>query len=334
MKKRIAIWDNLKFLLIILVVFGHYAQHVKHNSAVLQGLCVSTYLFHMPLFIFVTGMFSKRTVNEKNVKKVLPYLTCFLATTLILFITKAFLKWNLTFEIFGTGAMPWYLMSMFFMFLITMVVKDYKPQYVMTLSLIIGVLVGFCKTDNPDLFTWMRTFIFYPFFYLGYTLDADWVEKVTNKIYLKISAIIFFIVINVLAFSLPKEAGMLSKLFTARHTYNELGKFADDGWIYRILVYALSFAAIFLLISLIPRKRIKGFTVYGERTLGIYMFHYVIIYILVYSAKLPELLEKALPFGWDILFIPIAIITAYLCGNRVFDFISRKLFSSDWKLKG
>ena len=334
MKKRIAIWDNLKFLLIILVVFGHYAQHVKHNSAVLQGLCLSTYLFHMPLFIFVTGMFSKRTVNEKNVKKVLPYLTCFLATTLILFITKAFLKWNLTFEIFGTGAMPWYLMSMFFMFLITMVVKDYKPQYVMTLSLIIGVLVGFCKTDNPDFLTWMRTFIFYPFFYLGYTLDADWVEKVTNKIYLKISAIIFFIVINVLAFSFPKEAGKLSKLFTARHTYNELGKFADDGWIYRILVYALSFAAIFLLISLIPRKRIKGFTVYGERTLGIYMFHYVIIYILVYSAKLPELLEKALPFGWDILFIPIAIITAYLCGNRVFDFISRKLFSSDWKLKG
>ena len=334
MKKRIAIWDNLKFLLIILVVFGHYAQHVKYNSAVLQGLCVSTYLFHMPLFIFVTGMFSKRTVNEKNVKKVLPYLTCFLATTLILFITKAFLKWNLTFEIFGTGAMPWYLMSMFFMFLITMVVKDYKPQYVMTLSLIVGVLVGFCKTDNPDFLTWMRTFIFYPFFYLGYTLDADWVEKVTNKIYLKIIAIIFFIVINVLAFSLPKESGMLSKLFTARHTYNELEKFADDGWIYRILVYALSFAAIFLLISLIPRKRIKGFTVYGERTLGIYMFHYVIIYILVYSAKLPELLEKALPFGWDILFIPIAIITAYLCGNRVFDFISRKLFSSDWKLKG
>ena len=180
----------------------------------------------------------------------------------------------------------------------------------------------------------MRTFIFYPFFYLGYTLDADWVEKVTNKIYLKISAIIFFIVINVLAFSFPKEAGKLSKLFTARHTYNELGKFADDGWIYRILVYALSFAAIFLLISLIPRKRIKGFTIYGERTLGIYMFHYVIIYILLYSAKLPELLEKALPFGWDILFIPIAIITAYLCGNRVFDFISRKLFSSDWKLKG
>lgn len=334
MKKRIAIWDNLKFLLIILVVFGHYAQHVKHNSAVLQGLCVSTYLFHMPLFIFVTGMFSKRTVNEKNVKKVLPYLTCFLATTWILYITKLFLKWNPSFELFSPIALPWYLMSMFFMFLITMLIKDCKPQYVMTLSLIIGVLVGFCKTDNPDLFTWMRTFIFYPFFYLGYTLDADWVEKVTNKLYLKISAVIFFIVINVLAFSFPKEAGKLSNLFTARHTYDELGEFADVGWLYRILVYALSFAAIFLLISLIPRKRIKGFTVYGERTLGIYMFHYVIIYILVYSAKLPELLEKALPFGWDILFIPIAIITAYLCGNRVFDFISRKLFSSNWKLKG
>ena len=334
MKKRISLWDNLKFLLIILVVFGHYALQIMHNSAILNGLYISTYLFHMPLFIFVTGMFSKRTVNEKNVKKVLPYLTCFLVTTWILYITKLFLKWNPSFELFSPIALPWYLMSMFFMFLITMVIKDCKPQYVMTLSLIIGVLVGFCKTDNPDLFTWMRTFIFYPFFYLGYTLDADWVEKVTNKLYLKISAIIFFIVINVLAFSFPKETGKLSHLFTARHTYDELGKFANDGWLYRILVYALSFAAIFLLISLIPRKRIKGFTVYGERTLGIYMFHYVIIYILVYTAKLPELLEKALPFGWDVLFIPISILTAYLCANKVFDLISRKLFSSDWKLKG
>lgn len=334
MKKRIAIWDNLKFLLIILVVFGHYALQIMHNSAILNGLYISTYLFHMPLFIFVTGMFSKRTVNEKNVKKVLPYLTCFFVTTWILYITKLFLKWNPSFELFSPIALPWYLMSMFFMFLITMVIKDCKPQYVMTLSLIIGVLVGFCKTDNPDLFTWMRTLIFYPFFYLGYTLDADWVEKVTNKLYLKISAVIFFIVINVLAFSFPKEAGKLSNLFTARHTYDELGKFANDGWLYRILVYALSFAAIFLLISLIPRKRIKGFTVYGERTLGIYMFHYVIIYILVYTAKLPELLEKGLPFGWDVLFIPISILTAYLCANKVFDFISRKLFSSDWKLKG
>lgn len=167
MKKRIALWDNLKFLLIIFVVIGHYTQQFRADNEILQRIYVFIYSFHMPAFIFVTGLFSKRAVNEKDIKKTLPYLTCFFATTLILFITKALLGWAPVFELFSPSGISWYLMSMFFMFLITMLIKDYKPQYIFVLSLIIGVMCGFCKTNNPDFFTWMRTLTFYPFFLFG-----------------------------------------------------------------------------------------------------------------------------------------------------------------------
>ena len=182
MKKRIALWDNLKFLLIIFVVIGHYTQQFRADNEILQRIYVFIYSFHMPIFIFVTGLFSKKAVDEKNIKKALPYLTCFFATTLILFITKALLGWAPVFELFSPSGISWYLMSMFFMFLITMLIKDYKPQYIFVLSLIIGVMCGFCKTSNPDFFTWMRTLTFYPFFCLGYISDREKIEKATNKI--------------------------------------------------------------------------------------------------------------------------------------------------------
>lgn len=334
MKKRIALWDNLKFLLIIFVIIGHYTQQFRVDNETLQRIYVFIYSFHMPAFIFVTGLFSKRAVNEKDIKKILPYLTCFFATTLILFITKALLGWAPVFELFSPSGISWYLMSMFFMFLITMLIKDYKPQYIFVLSLIIGVMCGFCKANNPDFFTWMRTLTFYPFFCLGYISDREKIEKATNKISIKITAVIFFVAIYLLIYFYPKQANKISRLNTARHTYSELGRFAPYGWELRLLTYAISFAAIFLLISLIPRKKIKGFTSLGERTLGIYMFHYVIVYIAVYVLKIQSIFKSVFPNSWAYLIIPVAILTAYFCGNPLFNQVSQKLFSRKEKLKG
>ena len=334
MKKRIALWDNLKFLLIIFVVIGHYTQQFRADNEILQRIYVFIYSFHMPAFIFVTGLFSKRAVNEKDIKKILPYLTCFFATTLILFITKALLGWAPVFEFFSPSGISWYLMSIFFMFLITMLIKDYKPQYIFVLSLIIGVMCGFCQTNNPDFFTWMRTLTFYPFFCLGYISDREKIEKATNKISTKITAVIFFVAIYLLIYFYPKQANKISRLNTARHTYSELGRFAPYGWELRLLTYAISFAAIFLLISLIPRKKIKGFTSLGERTLGIYMFHYVIVYIAVYVLKIQSIFKSVFPNSWAYLIIPVAILTAYFCGNPLFNQVSQKLFSHKEKLKG
>lgn len=334
MKKRIALWDNLKFLLIIFVVIGHYTQQFRADNEALQRIYVFIYSFHMPIFIFVTGLFSKKAVDEKNIKKVLPYLTCFFATTLILFITRALLGWAPVFELFSPSGISWYLMSMFFMFLITMLIKDYKPQYIFVLSLIIGVMCGFVQTKNPDFFTWMRTLTFYPFFCLGYISDREKIEKATNKISIKITAVIFFVAIYLLIYFYPKQANKISRLNTARHTYSELGRFAPYGWELRLLTYAISFAAIFLLISLIPRKRIKGFTSLGERTLGIYMFHYVIIYTAAYVLKIQNIFKSTSDIGFAYFIILIAILTAYIFSNKGCNYIAQKLFSAKDKLKG
>lgn len=61
-KIRDTYWDELKFVLICLVVLGHI---IRFSNGGLQGALHNyIYIFHMPLFIFCSGRYSH--VNDKK----------------------------------------------------------------------------------------------------------------------------------------------------------------------------------------------------------------------------------------------------------------------------
>ena len=57
MKSRIYFFDNLRALLIFLVVLGHMFEIFV--SRISDIAYVFIYLFHMPLFVFCSGYFAK-----------------------------------------------------------------------------------------------------------------------------------------------------------------------------------------------------------------------------------------------------------------------------------
>lgn len=75
---RIAKWDNAKFVLIILVVICHFYENYLGSSKLVNSLFFSVYTFHMPAFFLISGMFSKKTVKERKIVKVVPYLLVYL----------------------------------------------------------------------------------------------------------------------------------------------------------------------------------------------------------------------------------------------------------------
>ena len=65
-KQRIAIWDNYKCILILGVVLGHmYARFDELDNV--KRLILFIYSFHMPAFVFVSGLFAKKTIREKRI---------------------------------------------------------------------------------------------------------------------------------------------------------------------------------------------------------------------------------------------------------------------------
>ena len=69
-KERSPLFDNMKMVLIILVVFGHALEEIslEHEYGIIRA-CI--YSFHMPVFIFISGYFSGGGAQAKAKKLLL-----------------------------------------------------------------------------------------------------------------------------------------------------------------------------------------------------------------------------------------------------------------------
>lgn len=66
MKKRIFLFDNLKFLLMTTVVIGHLSDCLVKSSDIMKSTYVFIYAFHMPLFIYLSGLFHSNRNGKKS----------------------------------------------------------------------------------------------------------------------------------------------------------------------------------------------------------------------------------------------------------------------------
>ena len=72
MKDRKYEYDNLKGILIYLVVLGHLLISFTHETSKLTLMITSfIYTFHMPIFFIVSGYFSKKKITKENAIKLL-----------------------------------------------------------------------------------------------------------------------------------------------------------------------------------------------------------------------------------------------------------------------
>ncbi|WP_010234461.1 acyltransferase family protein [Clostridium arbusti] len=60
-------FDNIKLLLITLVVIGHVIEPLINTYSNFRLLYFFIYAFHMPLFAFISGYFLKNANNKKNI---------------------------------------------------------------------------------------------------------------------------------------------------------------------------------------------------------------------------------------------------------------------------
>ncbi|MBS7565356.1 acyltransferase family protein [Mucilaginibacter sp. Bleaf8] len=66
-KTRDYLFDNIKFFLITLVVFGHFIESYITQNIYQKVIFICIYSFHIPLFVFLSGYFSK-SANSLSIR--------------------------------------------------------------------------------------------------------------------------------------------------------------------------------------------------------------------------------------------------------------------------
>ena len=61
-------FDNLKAVLIFLVVFGHLIEPYRQTGSIITFLYYICYILHMPIFVFVSGYFFNEKIKQQLAK--------------------------------------------------------------------------------------------------------------------------------------------------------------------------------------------------------------------------------------------------------------------------
>lgn len=275
---RIAKWDNLKFLLMLTVVMGHTVDFHTDESMVLGWLNFFIYIFHMPAFMFVSGLFMKNTVNNKKYDRMFSYLILGFATKLFKFIANCIVGRRLKIEYFNEDSIAWYAFAVFMFALVTVYLRRFNRTYVFVLAVILGVMVGYDKSVDTYL-SLARIFTFYPFFFAGYCLEGEKIIEKTDRIWVKAVSAVFVVTVAVLTYLNFHKIDWLIKIFKGKYPYNKLPDYDDFGGLFRLGHYIVAFAFVFALIALMPKAKTFISTI-GSRTLPIYVLHTSVITLL------------------------------------------------------
>ncbi len=303
--------DNIKVLLIFLVVFNHIiAFQLVKEDLVIRYVWYAITIFHMPAFIFVSGYLSKKPQNVlKNLKNLLiPYILGYTLT----WYANIWLGNSMDFELLRpSGTVMWYLLALF-VYRLTIEAMG-KVRFIVPISILIALWAG----TRPEFTTYLsssRIVVFFPFFAAGYLWRSEYtdaVRKFKGKwVLIPISGFLLYAVPNyMITHEMPID------IFRGNHSYLVSGLPDTEGMIIRLLMYLVSFTLILTFFALIPDIRLP-LTFIGRNTMGIYFFHYPIMILMngLLILKIPALMNV-----WSLL--GISLIMLLLLGSPPVDWI-------------
>lgn len=268
-------FNNIKIIMIYLVVFGHFLGRQPWDNILAQNLLKIIYIFHMPVFVITSGYLYGKSKKKYFKNIVNTTLIPFLVFQGIYIVFKGVTGeinslMQLLREIITPGAVNWYILCLFYWKLI--IKKIEKNKITIIVLLIIPIITGMVPFISDE-FALAKALNYFIYFYLGYiAYNKDLMRnyyKYNNKLsFLTLAIVILFLtLINKVSVN---QIAVVS-------SYSELGMSIIYGMINRIYIYIVSFIISIFIIIKMSSKEYK-FTYLGSKTISIYFLHNYFIY--------------------------------------------------------
>ena len=267
-KVRDPFLDGIKFLLIFLVILGH----VPFSSL---GLHQVIYSFHMPMFVFLSGYFSKPQEPNKLFSSSLRLFKIFLIFDILHIIIHYFLEGKpltINYLIFPQFAL-WYLLCLIYW----RIAISFKPLseikgWHLLIIAIISIAAGFIPVNSE--FSFQRAFAFSPFFVLGYYFKQNQLMDIlrSKNIWLTVVSVIIIILCLYYTRKIPQ--------YMPKEAYSSI----NDMYL-RMLQGIIALAFMLSIIQVAPKKLVSVFAPLGKDTVYYYAYHTIIVTLLCFYIK-------------------------------------------------
>lgn len=299
MTERDYLYDNIKGFLIILVVLCHLLGcAMTKGDTFARAFILFVYYFHMPLFIFISGYFSKNPEKCRNNafrSLFMVYVVAQILWVLFKYITNGSTHYIKNF--LDPGYAIWYIVALFFW---RVLLKDLiRLRGVLLIAFLIAPLIMFLPEEQMILAI-NKTVGFLFFFLLGYFTSKEHISRI-RKIPPQIALLLLCLILLGTYLLLQNDMLSYSKtkaVFMYTATMPELAACFGSS-LYGIIAYyvatILSVLCSILVIAAFPGQKTFLAAIGGD-TLPLYLSHtYFIILLdmLFATVALPHIAEYA-----------------------------------------
>lgn len=322
-------YDNLKALLITLVVLGHLLYPFVKTNAAVRLLYIFIYSFHIPAFIYITGKFSK-----PNLKRIGLFFGLYIGFQLLyipflhIFSPDTLASWSLLTPVW----LMWYLFSLAIYWIILPfipVAPSKRTKIIwLTAAFIAAILSGFVPVIG-DALALSRTIVFFSFFLMGkwglLEIEEETIKESNQPKKRKGKGFLLGTLATGLTLGYFMLTGGRYGILWERDPY----QLVHIDWFLRMFAILLAVFWIKFLMIMVPNKKIKIISDMGKYTLFTYLIHGFIVKVVLFFCK--DAVEIN-PIMYSVLLTVVIAILLYL-GGKGWGVIWKKLKNTTRKKK-
>lgn len=309
--KRDAFWDSLKFILIFFVVYGHMIETYAPNDSFNRAMYNFIYIFHMPFFMYISGLFSQINDRAKYKRGILMILETYIVFQLIRCIKpilnggSLFLDYHLLYPKGTLWYLAYLLVYRLFIYYMPKKCLDKYSIIIITISFVLGILWGFIPQNNYE-----KIVSFFPYFLMGYYSVKIDIKEIVKKIPLTFALLGIAFAFTIFYFAINYRIGYII-YYLDSYYFTDPGLAPGVFCLLRIITYISCIIISIFIMRIVLYKTI--FPQYGSKTLFIYMYHTFIV------LALRSLISKGyLPQNEIILlFYTIAILVGIILLSKI-----------------
>lgn len=289
--------DTLKGLMIILVILGHLITALDNVNTINHAVMGGIYVFHMPLFIFISGYLTKDPRKQSpshmwnSVKNI--------ALALIIFqVIRCAINLALGGELIATlKSFPygelWYLLCLIYwrvLFYYTPTRLIDKPALHIGIAVLAAIFVGLIPLHNELALN--RGINFYMFFLLGFYYKQGKLKSPlwrNNYVHAALAAVL----LPVIFILFPRCGNML----------NGADQYIMQDIPQKVMILVCSVSMTLLVFHLIRENRPLAHV--GRDSLFFYLYHYIVIRLAIMPMIQNCGLGKTMP--WILLYLAITV---------------------------
>ena len=299
-------FDNIKLILILFVIVAHFFELFKGE----ERAYLTIYTFHMPLFIFLTGIFAKF-----DKKRIIKYIFTYVVFQILYKLFDFYILGNgkeLSITFMTPYWLLWYMLAIIlYIFLIPLIDTNNNivKLIVITISVALSLVTPYFKYIGYGL-SLARYFTFLPYFVCGFYFK-DYIEKVDSKLknkklFIPLICVFVALAIGVCVYMF-KDTTITQNMLYGSYSYS-VAKY-NIGYKALFMLFAIIFIGTFYL--LIPNVKIPFVSVIGSNTMTIFLFHgFIVRYLKFLKFFKYDLIENIL------LSIGLALLISIVLGNK------------------